>query len=240
MKDEVIQINVSKNIFRDGVLVTQDEQHWNIKPENPVPENISKINGITNDMLADANDIEAVMAVIYEYMGLNPCILGWNVKDFTIPFLKNAGFNSGYMIDVDRYIDVLYLSKSLIQSSSSFKSYSYKSVLTHLGLKKDTVKTEGYVTIFNLLFDKIPSGCEKAEIKDIKYWKKSNAVQFLFLETDCGKISLNCNSAFWCEQTPGFFDSVDLDDLTMKICRIGNSENIWDCIKAIVKEKTSA
>ena len=51
------------------------------------------------------------------------------------------------------------------------------------------------------------------------------------IETDHGKVALNCNSGFWHESTPGFFDVADMDRLSEDILKKEHVQSVWDFIR---------
>lgn len=231
MNDEVIAIRISKNHLEDNGLVCDEQNFILVRPENPISDTISKINGITNEELQKADDIEKVMSQIYEYVGDDANIIGWNVESFLLPFLKNAGFNSGYMLNIKYIADLMELCKMVLPPTKKFKSYSLNAVIDHLKLKDVADKVDGYRQIFNIISTLLPGGAEQATVSDARYWEKSYTNKYIFFDTDCGKVTLDCNTGYWIESTPGFFDTVDLDAFLSYVCEKRQVKSIWDFIK---------
>lgn len=86
-----------------------------VRPERPIPPEIEKLTGITNEMVADADSAESVMADFIEFAGDAP-LIAHNVA-FDHHFLKKgAGRDFGEV-----WIDSLELSRILLPCLSSHK-----------------------------------------------------------------------------------------------------------------------
>lgn len=237
-KDEIIRIGVVSVGFTGHCFEVSEHEHFSflVHPEHPVPKKISKINGITNEDLSGASPIEVVMRQVYEKLGSKINIIGWNTEKFLVPFLKNAGFNSGYMIYPVCRLDLMNVSRSLLPQSKKLTSYSSFCVARFLDIYKDGMEKEiMYQKVYDALIPEFPSGTEQAKVISASLWKKSSSVRFIFFETDHGKVALNCNTGFWHEQTPGFFDTVDMDGLTDYILKKRNVADIWTFIQLYEK-----
>ena len=229
MTDQVIGIRIIQSHINDRQFVLDGEKALLMKPDQPLDSNIEKISGITNEMLAKAKDPETIMAEIYDIIGQDPVLFGWNMEDFVIPFLKNAGFYSGYMVTPEFSIDLMEISQSLLPKGKNLTSYSLKNVASYLNVTgNDKVGT--CFRLANELSAYIPLGSEHTGIKSANYWTKGHNTRFLFFETDHGKVSLNCVNGYWMESTPGFFDAVDMDGFTKYVCSKRNVSSIWDFI----------
>lgn len=68
--DRVVEMGVA--VFEQGELVVA--QGWLVNPGIPVPEEASKVHGITNEMLADAPPfVQAIVAAMPLLVGAVPC-----------------------------------------------------------------------------------------------------------------------------------------------------------------------
>lgn len=110
-KDEIIEIGVlyedsSGSIVKNGAL---------IKTENPIPEGIVELTGITDDMLEKDG-----ILLSYALEDLNKIIEGKSVvcynSNFDISFLREAYQSVGKDFKVGRVIDVLKIAKRKITS----------------------------------------------------------------------------------------------------------------------------
>lgn len=87
-----------------------------VKPKKPIPEETTKINGITNDMLETAPSISSVLPAFVSFIGNHP-IVGHNLP-FDLKFLFANGLD---LVSQKRTLyDTLELSKKAFK-----KEYSY-------------------------------------------------------------------------------------------------------------------
>lgn len=237
-KDDILQIGIVKCHLDNGVLVSDDTFDTYVNPHHPISSETTNINGITNEMVADAPDIDAALEKAAGFMGREPIILGFNCDKFANPFLKYAGFETGNMIYPESTIDLFVMSYTFIQKNSNIKAYTYKAVSDYLECYDDgtfsrnalhTAKT--YVNIFNKIYPSIPTGCEKAKILNVNYWEKSRNVRSLYVETDHGKFSINPVNGFAVEETKGIFDQIDIEMLLEYMLRTKEVDNVYELVK---------
>jgi len=89
-RDVIIEIGAVKFTGRR----VEDEWSTLINPGRPIPQQITQLTGITNDMVRNAPTIKSVVHELSEFVGDNP-VLGHNVR-FDLAFLRKAqalGFN---------------------------------------------------------------------------------------------------------------------------------------------------
>jgi DNA polymerase-3 subunit epsilon len=81
-KDRIVEMAVLK-LHQDG---TQEKKEWRINPEQPIPEEASKVHGITDEMVADEPTFKECSRAIYDF--IKGCDLaGYNSDRFDIPLL---------------------------------------------------------------------------------------------------------------------------------------------------------
>ncbi len=92
--DEIIEIGAVK--IDDGNIIEKFSTF--VKPSKPIPYAVTKLTGITQDMVKNAPPIEAVIKDFYKFS--EGCVLsGHNVIDFDIHFIKRAGALVGLDFD---------------------------------------------------------------------------------------------------------------------------------------------
>lgn len=97
-KDKIIEISAIRFVNFEPVQIFKTY----INPCIPIPEEASKINGITNDMVSDAPKIETVIPSLLEFIGQST-VIGYNLI-FDLKFLRKFGLdlsqNQRYYFDV--------------------------------------------------------------------------------------------------------------------------------------------
>lgn len=79
-----------------------------IKPKNIIPEHITRITGITNEMTRNSPSIENVMPQLIEFIGKNPLVA--HNAPFDMGFLQ---FNSNKSFSRNKVIDTLEISRRI-------------------------------------------------------------------------------------------------------------------------------
>ena len=99
------------------------------KPKNPIPEEVTRITNITNEMVAHAPKIEDVIYDFYEWS--KGCILsGYNIIGFDMKFLRKVASKIGVKFD-NELIDTMIVAR---QSGLRVGNYKLGTVVKALGL----------------------------------------------------------------------------------------------------------
>lgn len=84
-----------------------------VNPMCHIPYGATRVNGITDAMVADAPEIEAALGEFLEFVG-DSVLVGHNIASFDLNFVNAASLNLfGKTVDND-YIDTLYMAKSCL------------------------------------------------------------------------------------------------------------------------------
>ncbi len=115
-RDEIIEVAAIR--FEEWIPVCKFETF--IKPKKEITPEITDINGITNDMVANAPSIQAVIPALSDFIGKS-AIVGHNLL-FDIKFLYKNGLD---FFEVKRkYYDTLELAKKILtKAKSSYDIY---------------------------------------------------------------------------------------------------------------------
>lgn len=114
--NEIIEIGSIKII--DGVII--DEFSHLIKPINPIPDFITSLTGITNELVKDEEREVTVLQKFVEFSKEADHFLGHNIDEFDIPFLNKRLEINGLDKINKKTIDTLKIARNNI----SFKSVS--------------------------------------------------------------------------------------------------------------------
>ncbi|PRX27446.1 DNA polymerase III epsilon subunit family exonuclease [Orenia metallireducens] len=116
-----VKVDTENNSFE-----IYDEFHALINPAMKIPKKISKITGITTEMVEDKESIYEVLPQFVEFIEDGSYLSGHNIKGFDIPFLDAAvekfKFNRpDYKNKVEQIVDTLYLSRKKLPSLENHK-----------------------------------------------------------------------------------------------------------------------
>lgn len=126
--DEIVEIGAVK--IENGIM-TQSFCTL-VKPKNPIPPEATKVNGITDELVADAPSIEDVLGDFYKFCH-NSVLVAYNAE-FDMNFLYNYGKKHNYKFD-NKVLDVYALVKS---KKLPTKNNKLGSVIAHYGIKNNS------------------------------------------------------------------------------------------------------
>lgn len=113
-KCEIIEIGAVK--LHKGKITETFETL--IKPNSSIPDEITNLTGIDDNMVADAPNLRQVMPDFYKFC-YGTTIMAYNI-DFDYKFISIHGKKLGYIFD-NKQIDVLYLARAFVVGLKNFK-----------------------------------------------------------------------------------------------------------------------
>ena len=146
-KNEIIEIGAVK--LKNGEIV--ETFSCFIKPKEEIPEEITRLTGITNDMVKDAYTIDKVIPDFYKFC-YGCVIIAYNI-DFDYKFLNFQATKLGYKF-TNRQIDAMYLARLNVVGAKNFK---LSSICAKLGVSlegahraiNDTIATAEVVKLIS-------------------------------------------------------------------------------------------
>ena len=126
VNSEIIEIGAIKLV--DGK--TTEAFSTFVKPKSRIPDVITKITNITDEMVADAHPIETVIMDFYKFTK-GAILAGYNNLDFDSKFIQTAGRKAGVEF-LNEEQDVLVLARA---KRPGLKSYKLIKVAEHLGVE---------------------------------------------------------------------------------------------------------
>ena len=125
-EDEIIEIGAVKIV--DGKL--KETFACFVKPSRPIPEEATKINNITNDMVAGAYSINQVFPDFYKFCE-GAVMVGHNAIDFDFKFVDHIAKQMGYKMNHER-MDTILMSRSKL---SHLRAHNLKAISAYLGVE---------------------------------------------------------------------------------------------------------
>lgn len=146
-KNEIIEIGAVK--LKNGEIV--ETFSCFIKPKEEIPEEITKLTGITNEMVKDAYTIDKVIPDFYKFC-YGCVIIAYNI-DFDYKFLNFQATKLGYKFN-NRQVDAMYLARLNVVGAKNFK---LSSICAKLGVSlegahraiNDTIATAEVVKLIS-------------------------------------------------------------------------------------------
>jgi len=126
--DDIIEIAAVR--YKDKKII--DSYTTLVNPLKPIPEHITKINGITNEMVKNAPTIEEALPKLIDFIS-DSIIVAHNAS-FDLKFLKSHAARMGIEIS-NPYTDTLTLSRKVFPE---LENHKLTTVANHIGFYADT------------------------------------------------------------------------------------------------------
>ena len=162
VNEKITEIGIMK--FKDGEVI--DEFSCFVNPEKHIPERVSEVTNITDDMVKDAETIEQVFPKMLEFLGdPNETVIVAHNANFDVGFLKQNAKVLGYDFEYS-YLDTLSLAKDLFPE---YKKYKLGKIAENLGIKVEVAHralddVDTTVKVFKVMLDMLKEkGAKKLE-----------------------------------------------------------------------------
>ena len=149
--EKITEIGIMK--VKNGEVI--DEFSCFVNPEKHIPQRVSEVTNITDDMVKDAKTIKDVFPDVLEFLGdpNNTVIVAHNAN-FDVGFLKQNAINLGYKFDYT-YLDTLSLAKDLFPN---YKKYKLGKIAENLVIKVEVAHralddVDTTVKVFRVMMD---------------------------------------------------------------------------------------
>ena len=128
---KILSCSAIKYKYEDGRFTEIDRIDQFINPCLPIPEEASKVNGITNERVANEPDEwEAFEKILFPFFGTNPILGGYNIEKFDNKFMEALWLRAGGEIfKPDLVVDVM----RMVQEKMNLKSSTLENAATELG-----------------------------------------------------------------------------------------------------------
>ena len=110
--DEIIEIGAIK--VKNNKIVSKFNSL--VKPQKEIDEYISKLTGITNEMVKDAPTIKEILPSFMNYVG-NDILIGHNVN-FDINFIYDNLYRNNFNVLTNDFVDTMRISRKLLPDLS--------------------------------------------------------------------------------------------------------------------------
>ena len=147
--EKITEVGIMK--VKNGEVI--DEFSTFVNPEKHIPERVTEVTNITDEMVADSETIDKVFPKILEFLGddKETVIVAHNAN-FDVGFLKQNAKALGYSFDYT-YLDTLSLAKDLFPD---YKKYKLGKIAENLGIKVEVAHralddVDTTVKVFNVM-----------------------------------------------------------------------------------------
>ncbi len=125
VNDEIIEIGAVKFCFQKVAgkmeIVEKGTFQSLVKPDRHIPEEASRINHITDDMVQNAPLAKEVLPNFLRFCGQSSMLVAHNGHSFDAPFLREACRRAGLHPPRLPVLDSLKIARNLMRENGSFK-----------------------------------------------------------------------------------------------------------------------
>lgn len=111
VNDSVIEFAAIKCMYDGTNYVEKDSIDILINPGIVIPEKITEITGISNEMVKDAPGSKEAARIIRDFFGDGPLVMGYNSVSFDTGFVNGLYHMIGEEFDPRLHLDVLVMAK---------------------------------------------------------------------------------------------------------------------------------
>ena len=178
--EKITEVGIMK--LKDGEVI--DEFSCFVNPEKHIPERVSEVTNITDDMVKDAETIDKVFPKILEF--IEESVIVAHNAGFDVGFLKQNAKNLGYEFDYT-YLDTLSLAKDLFPE---YKKYKLGKIAENLGIKVEVAHralddVDTTVKVFKVMLEMLKKrGAKKiADIDKVSRTEEAKKEEYKKLKT---------------------------------------------------------
>ena len=149
--EKITEVGIMK--VKNGEVI--DEFSCFVNPEKHIPERVTQVTNITDEMVKDAETIKEVFPKILEFLGNDKeTVIVAHNANFDVGFLKQNAKSLGYEFNYT-YLDTLSLAKDLFPE---YKKYKLGKIAERLGIKVEVAHralddVDTTVKVFNVMID---------------------------------------------------------------------------------------
>ncbi len=178
--EKITEVGIMK--YKDGEVI--DEFSCFVNPEKHIPERVTEVTNITDDMVKDAETIDKVFPKILDF--IKGSVLVAHNAGFDVGFLKQNAKVLGYDFDYT-YLDTLSLAKDLFPD---YKKYKLGKIAENLGIKVEVAHralddVDTTVKVFRVMLDMLKKrGAVKVEdIENVSQTEEAKKEAYKKLKT---------------------------------------------------------
>ncbi len=156
-----------------------------INPGIPVPEIITELTGITDDVIRTEGLPEKVASEkIREFLGENPNLMGYNSVSFDEPFLNDLYIrNFGERFTCNTHIDVLKMAREKVPGPHKLADMAEKAGLSGITFHRSIDDAKATYGVYKYLIPMYDQAEEPAEflITGVKRWKFNDTLDRIYV-----------------------------------------------------------
>ncbi len=178
--EKITEVGIMK--IKNGEVI--DQFSCFVNPQKHIPQRVTEVTNITDDMVKDAETIEQVFPKILAF--IEGSVLVAHNAPFDMGFLKQNAINLGYEFDYT-YLDTLSLAKDLFPD---YKKYKLGKIAENLGIKVEVAHralddVDTTVKVFHVMLDMLKKRGAKTvdDIDEVSSTEEAKKEEYKKLKT---------------------------------------------------------
>ncbi len=178
--EKITEVGIMK--VKNGEVI--DQFSCFVNPQKHIPQRVTEVTNITDDMVKDAETIEQVFPQILAF--IEGSVLVAHNAPFDMGFLKQNAINLGYEFDYT-YLDTLSLAKDLFPD---YKKYKLGKIAENLGIKVEVAHralddVDTTVKVFHVMLDMLKKRGAKTvdDIDEVSSTEEAKKEEYKKLKT---------------------------------------------------------
>lgn len=235
-EDEIVEFAACKCTYKDGDFYITNTLHVYIKPSKPIPEEVSQINGLTNDFLDDKPTEQEVFPLIRGFLGEKPVVGAYN-SGFDVRMTKAMYARCGNTLELGGEVDFLKIAKDIF-CEQKMKDHKLATIANTYGVDSgiefhsalDDVRV--LIRVVNaMLHDIQDNGVVKTEqvpvtVYKLNYYDGFRGNSRIYAITSAGPIYYDLKNDRWMPNDERVhMEQLDMDSVEAQVFRLANVQD---------------
>lgn len=241
LASKILSCSAIKYQYKEGMFLEIGRMDCFINPGMPIPEEASRVNGITNEMVADRPDEwTAFEEEIYPFFGDEPVLGGYNIANFDNKFMEYLWLrSSGLEFKPAAVIDVLRMVQEKMHLKSATLENAAKELGADIGIKFHSSLDDVQVTqrvmelLIPLYYDATEPAKFRYKIYGCHYQYYSHKNERIYVHTyPVSKTYYDVYRKDWVSEGLEDFDLNDVQTDVFKFMGVSTIKEFVDAVKS--------
>lgn len=239
--DQIIEIAAYKCNFSNGAFRPYDILWFYINPGRPIPEEVTEINGITDEMVKNAPSERKAYEMIKNFFGNNPVVGAYN-SSFDIKMMKSLYQRCGDDFNVGLDVDLLKIARDIF-CEQKLKDHKLGTIANTYGVDqgihfhnaKDDVVV--LIRVINAMLNDmkengITNVLDRARIFRVSYYEGYRGNSRMYVTTSKGVLYYEFKNDRWAAKDINIdINKIDMQDVENQLFRITSCVDYKDLKK---------
>ncbi len=235
-EDEIVEFAACKCMYKEGAFYITNTMHMYIKPSKPIPEEVTEINGLTNEFLGDKPTELEIFPIIKNFLGKNPVLGAYN-SGFDVRMTKAMYARCGEVLELGGEIDFLKIARDIF-CEQKMKDHKLSTIANTYGVDEgiefhsamDDVRV--LIRVINAMMNDIKeNGIIKTQlipvtVHKLNYYEGYRGNSRIYAITSAGPIYYDLRNDKWMPNDDRVcMESLDMDSIEKQVFRLAGASD---------------